>query len=348
MSNNLVNIAKYIKHLYQNGEYPFTDEINYLVKENLLIRLDNKFIISASWINLSHQLGNENFLRTLLAVNPEMIMALLVKTKSYAVEIALMNDKKEVFDFVDSLPFFANKLIDLKDAHINQEDSLQYLFNGNMSYQSMIRLLKNIQLIKKTETMTVQPLSDEPDYNWINGRIVSTLYPSERPDSPNRFVLTKLDIISEKISPETKAILTQPWETFLVIIGMIKMEYRIENEDGFFIKPGKPNNAMEEQDVLVTLSSQSGKVKEYGNLNAFAAELCTNLGIFLFPGNEPHTDIALFALLRRSVFVYNVTEYLLSPEWEDRIYNKERFLKNKSRSLKKNLRSAIDKLRSEI
>ena len=272
----------------------------------------------------------------------------MVKTKKYANEIALKSDKKEVFEFVDSLPLFATKLIDLKDVQINQEDTVQYLFNGNVSYQSIIRLLKNIQLIKKYEVSTVQPLSDEPDYNWINGRIVSALYPAERPDSPNRFVLTTLDISHVNISPETKAILSQPWETFLVIIGMIKMEYHIENEDGFFIKPGKPDNAMEEQDVYITLSSQSGKVKEYGNLNAFAADLCTNLGILLFPGNEPHTDIALFALLRRSVISYNGTEYLLNPEWEDRIYTTERFLKNKSRSLRKNLRSAIDKLRSEL
>jgi len=348
MGVQLANITRHIKLLYQDGEYPFADELNFLIKENLLIRLENKCIISESWIRLSHRLGEEDFVRTLLAVNPEMIMALLVKTKSYAVEIALKNDKKEVFDFVDSLPLFANKLIDLKVVQINQEDALQYLFNGNMSYQSMIRLLKNIQLIKKTETVTVQPLSDEPDYNWINGRIVSALYPSVRSDSPNRFVLTTLDISHEKISPETKAILSQPWETFLVIIGMIKMEYRIENEDGFFIRPGKPDNAMEEQDLFVTLSSQSGKVKEYGNLNAFAAELCTSMGILLFPGNEPHTDMALFALLRRSVFVYTVTEYLLNPEWEDRIYTTERFLKNKSRSLRKNLRSAIEKLRSEL
>jgi len=348
MSFQLANITRYIKLLYQVGEYPFTDELNYLVKENLLIRLDNKCIISESWIRLSHQLGEDDFIKTLLAVNPDLMQALLAKSKKYAIEIALKNDKKEVFDFVNSLPLFATRLINLKDVQIDQEDALQYLFNGNMSYQSMIRLLKNIQLKKKTETVTVQPLSDEPDYNWINGRIVSALYPSERSDSPNRFVLTTLDISHEKTSPETKAILSQPWETFLVIIGMIKMEYRIENEDGFFIRPGKPDNAMEELDLFVTLSSQSGKVKEYGNLNAFAAELCTRLGILLFPGNEPHTDIALFALLRRSVFVYNVTEYLLSPEWEDRIYTKERFLKNKSRSLRKNLRSAIDKLRSEI
>lgn len=348
MSFQLANITRYIKLLYQVGEYPFTGELNYLVKENLLIRLDNKCIISESWIRLSHHLGEEDIVRTMLAVNPEIINALLVKTKRYAIEIALKNDKKEVFDLVDSLPLFAARLINLKDVQIDQEDALQYLFNGNMSYQSMIRLLKNIQLIKKTENLTVQPLSDEPDYNWINGRIVSALYPAEKPDSPNKYILTSLDISHENISPETKAILSQPWETFLVIIGMIKMEYRIENEDVFFIKPGKPDNAMEEQDVFITLSSQSGKVKEYGNLNAFTAELCTSLGILLFPGNEPQTDIALFALLRRSVIGYTGTEYLLNPEWEDRIYTTERFLKNKSRSLRKNLRSAIEKLRSEL
>lgn len=348
MSNNLVNIAKYIKLLYQNGEYPFTDELNYLVKENLLIRLDNKFIISASWIALSHQLGDEDCIKTLLGVNPNLMQALLAKSKKFAIEIALKNDKKEVFNLVNSLPLFATRLIDLKDVQIDQEDALQYLFNGNVSYQSIIRLLKNIQLIRKYEVPRVRPLLDEPDYNWVNGRIVSALYPAKKSDSPNRFVLNTLDISHEKISLEIQAILSQPWETFLVIIGMIKMEYRIENEDGFFIKPGKPATAMEEQDVFVTLSSQSGKVKEYGNLNAFAAELCTRLGILIFPENEPHTDIALFALLHRSVLSYNGTEYLLNPEWEDRIYTKERFLKNKSRSLRKNLRSVIDKLRSEL
>jgi len=85
MGVQLANITRHIKLLYQDGEYPFADELNFLIKENLLIRLENKCIISESWIRLSHRLGEEDFVRTLLAVNPEMIMALLVKTKSYAV-----------------------------------------------------------------------------------------------------------------------------------------------------------------------------------------------------------------------------------------------------------------------
>ncbi len=348
MNVELTNIAKFIKILHQNGESPRINELNYLTKENLLIQHDNKFIISAPWIKLSHQLGDEDFVQTLLAVNPDLMKALLVSSKIYAIEISLKNDKKEVFNFVDALPLFAARLIDLKDVHIEQEDNLQYLFDGNISYQSIIRLLKNIQLIRKSEVSTMRALSNEPDNNWINGRIVSSLYPTKMPDSPNRIVLTALKINDENISSEAKAILAQPWETFLVILGMIMVEYHIENEDGFYIKPGKPDTAMEEQDVFIILSSESGKVKNYANLNSFAAELCTSLGIYLFPENEPHTDIALFALLHRSVFSYNGTEYVLSPKWVERIYTKEKFLKNKSRSLRRILRSVIDKMRSGL
>ena len=46
MGVQLANITRHIKLLYQDGEYPFADELNFLIKENLLIRLENKCIIS--------------------------------------------------------------------------------------------------------------------------------------------------------------------------------------------------------------------------------------------------------------------------------------------------------------
>lgn len=344
-----VNIDRYIKLLYHNGELPFSDELKYLVDNGLLIKTENTLYLSPQWIALSHKLNENDFTRTILALDAELTTALLIKAKGFTNEIALKNDKKEIFSFVDSLPLFAKRLTDLKDIKTEGEDKLNYLLNGSISFQSVLRLLCNIQLItNKVTSPCIQDLSNEPDHNWINGRIISTAYPAKASARTNKFVMTCLDINNESIAPETKMILSQPWETFLVILGMIKSDYLTENEDGFTMKPESSANALNIQQVLVTISSQSGKTRFYGNLKSFTAELCASIGILLFPDKEPDLDKALIGLLDRSVFCFNGTEYLLGSEWHDRIYNRERFFKNKSRSLRKMLRSEIDKMRETV
>ncbi len=348
MEVQLLNIAKSIKLLYHGGELPFVDELKYLIDEGLLTRNKDILSITTSWIELSHKLNEDDFTSTISAINPELISVLLVKANHFIKEIALKKDKSEIFTFVDSLPRFAASLNGLKETLVEEEGALKYLFNGSASYQSVLRLLKNIQLIKKSDVPEISALSNEPDHDWIGGRIITTEYPVKPSITPNKFVMIYLDINNESIAPETKEILSQPWETFLVTLGMLKVEYRIEEQEGFLIKPGMIASALEEQEVYITLSSQTGRNKAYGSLKAFTSEICVSLGILLFPEKVPQINNALFALLKKAVFSYNGLEYILDPKWEERIYNKERFLKNKSRLLRNNLRSVIDRMRSEI
>lgn len=348
MINHLSNIINDIKLLYKNGECPFNVDLKYLVDIGLLVDFESKLSISPSWIELSHKLNEDDFIKTVIAANPEITLKLLSQAKKYVNEISTKKDKKEIFSFVDSLSHFAESLLNIDENLVDQEPNASSFPYDNLSYRLILRLLKNIQLIKKTDSNEICLLSDEPDRNWINGRIITTVYPIGLVDPANKFVMTYINIPNESLATDTKSILAQPWETFLIILGMIKVEYRIEDQDGFLIKPVKPAGALEEQDLLVILSSSNGRIKEYGNLKAFTAELCACMGILLFPETEPQIDIALFALLRRNIFSYGGNEYILDPLWEERIYNKERFLKNKSRLLRKNLRSVIDRMRSEI
>jgi hypothetical protein len=337
-----MDIKKAIQQLNQMGEIPFGDGLDFLYLSGYLRKTSERYVITKKWCNLSRKLSQDDLCTAMVAQQPRVWPILLKRTYQLAAEIVKSEDFNGLFEMINRLPRLAGEV---KNAtgKVNQQELTQ-LFDSVPDFSILMQLLENIQKAEDIEEAEINPLGNTPDENWVTGRKVSTCFEVEVTD--NKYVLAPFTYKGPVFDPGIAGLLGDPWETFMVLLGMLYAESIGTQQQVFAFQPQNVNTAREMQEVEVKLYSSQGREFSYGNLNQFGEDLAIELGLELFPDKQPPLDKALFKLIDKGIFEYRGNVYRLTEKWVAQIYNSERVLKNKSSFVRERIKEKLEKIRN--
>lgn len=339
--NNEIKNAIY--QLCRRGEIPLWDCLDFLILSGYLQNAGERYVITNKWCSLSRKLSQEDTCKALVGQQPEVWPVVLARTYQLAAEISKSEDFNGLFDMVSRLPKLAGEV---KNATGKADlQVLTQLFDGVPDYSMLMQLLENIQKAEDIEEPEINPLGNIPDENWATGRKISTCFEIEETD--NKYVLAHFTYNGPVFDTEIAGLLGNPWETFMVLLGMLNAESIGTQQQVFAFLPQNVNTAREMQEVEVKLYTSLGREFSYGNLNLFGEELAIELGLVLFPDKQPPLDKALFKLIEKRIFEYRREVYRLAEVWVAKIYNSEKVLVNKSYHLRERIKEKLEKMRNQ-
>lgn len=220
------------------------------------------------------------------------------------------------------------------------------IFNGYPEYLTILTRLKFIQLAEKIEDTEVEKIGKTPNEIWIKERKISSNINLDVLKYKNLYTLTPYIYNDYEVTEDIKKILSHPWKTFMVILGMIISEYKAEGLSVISIRPKDKDNPYSEQILETFIYDEKGKENKVGDLKGFIKQFCDKNYLYLFPDRLPDVDAILFNLMDSKQFNYNDGEYVLNQSFDDRLYSSEGIIiKNRSRRFKALLKNYIEELR---
>jgi hypothetical protein len=346
-------IKKNLDQLYDYGEIPSLPDLSYLQNLNFLCEKYNRWLITAKWIDLTGKLDRDTFISVLLCYYPLVLDVLLYKTWQDACDIGKKGDSETLFQYVDSVPRFAQRILQLKlqrpqeTAEIKQY--ISQLFGGWPGYQSIIRMFKDMQKAENIEDIPTTVMGKYPDEMWTPGRKISSQVFLESLEKKNTFTLTPYNFIDSKVeSTDISEIISHPWKTFVLRLGLVITGYRYEGLEGLSIKPVNEKDPYSRQELQFYIYACSGREVFYGTLNDFAKEYCKKNKFLLFPNQPPDISAVLFDLFEENKFTFKGIEYMVEDTFHERIYQGEFIFHTKTKTLRKTLKSFIEELRQSL
>ncbi|MUL33943.1 hypothetical protein [Priestia megaterium] len=347
------NLKKEIYSLYDYGEGEYNSTLCYLEELDFIKRIEDRYIITKKWINYSEKVTREDFVSSLTCCYPSFFEYLLWKVYHEAYTIGLSGDGEALFEFVDCIPKFAERILALKKKSLVETDEIKSfygpVFNGYPQYRTILTCLKFIQLAEDVEDTDVVRIGKIPNDIWTKERKISSNIQLEVLKRKNHFSLTPYVYKDHEVTIDIKEILSHPWKTFMIILGMVISEYKAEGINGISLRPRDRKNAYKEQSIETYIYDQKGKENKIGELKGFVKQFCDNKHLYLFPNEAPEIHTILFQLMDTREFIYKNGEYILSPLFEDRIYSSEGIIiKNRARKFKAMLKDYIEDLRKTL
>ena len=323
-------IKKNLEQLYDYGEIQYLPDLSYLQDLDLLSEKKNRWLITAKWIDLTGKLDRDSFISVLLCYYPPVLDVLLYKTWLDACDIGKKGDSEALFLYVDSVPRFAERILQLKQQRPQETAEIkQYisqLFGGWPGYQSIIRMFKDMQKAENTEDIPTTVMGKYPDEMWTPGRKISSRAFLEPLEKKNTYTLTPYNFSDSRVeSPDIKEIISHPWKTFVLRLGLVITGYRVEGLEGLSIRPVNEKAPYSRQELQFHIYAGSGREVLYGKLNDFAKEYCQKNKFLLFPDKPPDISAVLFDFFEEDKFIFKGIEYMVESTFHERIYHKIRY-----------------------
>ena len=346
---NVTELVKNLNILYDYGEIDNNESLNYLVDLNFIKSIEEKLIITKKWIKFSGKISREDFISSLLCYYPSLFKTLLSRVYKEACVIGVSGDSKALFEFIDSIPKFADTILKIQNQTIDENEEIkalyQAVFNGYPQYPSILSKLKIMQLIEAVSDLEVVHMGATPNENWIQGRRITSSVYLKGLKNKNKFTLIPYEYSDFLVEKEVGEVLSYPWKTFLTILSMVDLEYKVGGFEGVSIRPTDISNPYNIQELELYIFNIKGKEIKVGLLNNFIYEFCTQNDLYLFPDKAPEVDKVVFDLLGEHKMDFKDGEYVLNEEFKDLIYSKDIIIKNRSRKFKNLLKEYIEKLR---
>lgn len=338
--------------LYDYGEIDEYTPLKYLVDLGFLSDKEGKYIITKKWIKFSKVVTRADFISSLVCYYPSLLEMLLLRVYKEAVNIGRSGDSKALFEFIDSVPKFADKIIEIRDKEIKEDEEIKslytVLFQGYPEYLKVLSIFKEMQKAEEYTQIEDTVIGKVPDKMWTDGRKVTSNVKLTKGKSNKEYSLVPFEYTHYNLSEDIKDILSYPWKTFLVVLGMVISESKSVGFEAISIKPQDSSNPYVIQDLNVYIHNTEGKEVRVGDLNKVAYELCIRSELLLFPDKEPDVNLVIFELMDDSIFKYKDGQYLLEESFNERIYQSEIILKNHSRKLKNKIKDYVEELRNVL
>jgi len=349
----VVEVKKLIQQLnmlYDYGEINTHIYLSYLENLNFIRTMDNKVVITRKWIDFSGKVTREDFISSLVCYYPPLLDYLLWKVYQEACAIGQRGDGEALYEFIDHIPKFANRVLEIRNSQIPETEEVKSfyspVFKGYPHYRQILTGLKLMQLAEDVEDAEAPKMGKTPNEIWVKGRKIASNIDLKMLDVKNDYTLTPYEYRDYEVAGDIKEILSHPWKTFMVVMGMVISEYKAEGFDGVSIRPVDKKNAYIEQEIEVFIYDLKGREYRIGNFKDFVKDFCDASQLYLFPDKAPEINRVLFGMMDAKQIVYRDGEYVLNASFEDRLYTAEGIIiKNRSRKFKNMLKEYIEELR---
>lgn len=349
---NVNDMVKKINVLYDYGEINYNEIFNYLIEEKFLKRIEDKLVITKKWIVFSGKVRIEEFISSLLCYYPSLLTTLLLKVYNDGCSIGERGDGKALFEFIDSIPKFSDRILEIKNEPIQETEEIkslyQVIFNGYPQYGEILSKLKIMQLAENINDLEIIPIGKNPNENWIKGRRITSSTSLKISKEKQEFALIPYEYLDFQVENEIKDILSFPWKTFSIVLSMISSEYKVEGFDGVGIRPTELSNPYNEQKLELYIFNSKGNEIKVGSLDTFIYNYCIHNDLLLFPDKAPEASKVIFELLSERKMDFKDGEYVINQDLNDLIYSKDIIIKNRSRKFKNNLKDYIEELRKAL
>ncbi|WP_346874049.1 hypothetical protein [Clostridium sp. UBA5988] len=349
---NVTELVKNLNFLYDYGEVDNNESLKYLVNLNFLKSIEDKLVITKKWIKFSGKVSGEDFISSLLCYYPTLFNTLLLRVYKEACVIGRSGDSKSLFEFIDSIPKFADTILKVQSEPINENEEIkalyQSVFNGYPQYPSILSKLKIIQLTEDVNDLEIVPMGANPNENLVQGRRITSSVYLKGLKGKNKFTLIPYEYSDFPVEKEVGEVLSYPWKTVITIFSMVISEYKVGGFEGISIRPTDITNPYNIQELELYIFNSKGKEIKVGNLNNFVYEFCSKNDLCLFPDKAPETHKVVFELLGEHKIDFKDGEYVLNEEFNDLIYSKDIIIKNRSRKFKYLLKDYIEELRNTL
>ncbi|MBN1048297.1 hypothetical protein FDB30_11400 [Clostridium botulinum] len=345
-------IIENLNKLYNYGEIVEDCTLSYLIDLNFLKKVDDKYVITKKFIKFTKEVTREDFISSLVCYYPPLLETLLLKVYKEALNIGKSGDSKALVEFINSIPKFADTIIEIRNNDLNEDSEIRgfysALFGGYPEYLKVLGLFREMQKFQDYDELEEEVLGKTPDKIYTKGRKISSNVNLPKIEESNKYTLVPFKYNYYSLNEDIKEILSSPWETFLVVLGMCISESKSVGFEAISIKPSDLNNPYVTQDLNVYIHNTEGREVRFGNINKFVYEVCLKNDFLLFPDKEPYVNKVIFTLMDRNIFKFKDNQYVLEDELNERIYLKEIILKNNSRILKSNVQEYVEELRKAL
>ena len=349
---NINELVKSVNSLYDYGEIKNNTDLQYLIDQNFIRLIEDRLVITKKWIRFSGKVNREDFITSLLCFYPPLLYKLLKKVYEEARIIGQRGDSKALYEFVDSIPQFAETILNIKDKNIDETEEIksfyQVVFNGYPQYPSILTKLKTMQLVEDTEDVELLPMRSTPNEIWVQGRRITSFVDLEKLREKNKYTFTPYEYRDFPVEKKVAEVLSYPWKTFITILLMVALEYQTAGFEGLSIRPTDHTNYYIAQPLDFYIFNIKGREIRVGRLNNFVYEFCIENDMYLFPDKAPEVDKVVFDMMNEHMIDFKDGEYVLNEEFKDLIYSKDIIIKNRSRKFKNALKDYIEKLRSTL
>jgi hypothetical protein len=353
---------KLLKELYDYGECEYFNSHSVLVKIGLLVRKQDRYVITNNWIVLCKEFhSDQEFLLSLFCFDESYQKFLIEVTLLTAVKMSEAKDFEAIEAFVSNQTEFSkyaiSVLIEIKDengfAMVRLEDRIKqqneqyqshnrFIFDGLPHYQRVMLYLKHVQAYKQEKVIEDIELGKKIDDHWQKGRKISTdLSLAPLKQCP---LHTLVPFIPErKIEhPQFQHIFTYPWKLFVFLCCIVR-----ENFEAQGIQAIRFQVVGDGVDVLLTASNH--QEFRYGSFDEFAIEFCKVSQYLLFPNEVCNLHTVFQNLVERKLLTVVDDEYRLRTTIEDIIYHTRLFIPliAESKQLRGRLEQWVDELREK-
>lgn len=345
-------IIESLNTLYNYGEILEDSSLSYLIDLNFLKKIHDKYVITKKFIKFTKEVTREDFISSLVCYYPPLLETLLLKVYKEAHNIGKSGDSKALVEFINSIPKFADKIIEIRNNILNEDSEIKgfysLLFGGYPEYLKVLSLFREMQKSQDYDEIEEDILGKTPDKIYTKGRKISSNIDLPKMKDLNKYTLVSFNYNHYPLNEDIKEILSSPWETFLVVLGMCISESKSVGFEALSIKPSDLTNPYVTQDLNIYIHNTEGREVRVGNINKFVYEVCLKNDFLLFPDKEPDVNKVIFNLMDRNIFKFKDNQYVLEDEFNERIYQKEIILKNNSRILKNNIQDYVEELRKVL
>lgn len=338
--------------LYDYGEIIEVKTLDYLIDLGLIKKINTRYVITKKFIKFTKEVTREDFISSLVCYYPPLLETLLLKAYKEALKIGKSGDSKALVEFINYIPKFADKIIEIRNNDLNEDSEIKgfysALFGGYPEYLKALSIFKEMQKSQEYDELEEDVLGKTPDKIYTKGRKVSSNIDLPKIKEFNQYTLVPFNYNHYPLNEDIKEILSSPWDTFLVVIGMCISESKSVGFEALSIKPSDLGNPYVTQDLNIYIHNTQGREVRVGNINKFVYEVCLKNDFLLFPDKEPQVNKVIFNLMDRNIFKFKDSQYVLEDEFNERIYQKEIILKNNSRILKNNIQDYVEELRKVL
>ncbi len=344
------NLIKQLDHLYDYGEVECQDIPSYLIELDFIKCTGDKAVITRKWIDFSGKVNRDDLISSLVCYYPPLLDYLLWKLYHEAYAIGQSGDGKALYEFIDYIPKFADRILEIKDSQLQENNEIKTfyrpVFNGYPDYRTVLNKLNFMQLAVEIEDANVTEIGKTPNEIWVKERKISSNINLSPLKTKNLYTLTPYIYIDYEVKEDIREILSHPWETFAVVLGMLISEYKAEGLNALSLRPKDMKNPYMEQTIEIYIYDQKGKENKIGDFNDFIKSFCDNNHFYLFPNKAPDIHSIIFKLIDKRQFIYKDGEYILNQSFDERLYSSEGIIiKNRSRKFKIMIKDYIEELR---
>jgi hypothetical protein len=349
---NINNLMNNLDTLYHYGEIKNNIDLQYLIDQNFIRLAEDRLVITKKWIKFSNKVNREDFITSLLCFYPSLLHKLLQKIYREACIIGQRGDGKALYEFIDSIPGFAETMLNIKDKDIKETEEIksffQVIFNGYPQYPSILAKLRIMQLAEEAGDIELTIMGNNPNEIWIKGRKVTSSINLLKLKDKNRYTFTPYYYKDFPVEEPVGEVLSYPWKSFVTILTMVALEYQTAGFEGLSIRPTDYTNYYTTQSLDFYIFNSKGREVRVGRLNDFVYEFCIESDIYLFPDKAPEVDKVVFDMMNEQKIDFKDGEYVLNEMFKDLIYSKDIIIKNRSRKFKNALKDYIEKLRNTL